>query len=53
MRFAYRQALEKVLQENPDEISVAKLIAKEVVPAVQAVVESKIDDFASAGKAQP
>ena len=52
MRFAYRQALEKVLQENPDEISVAKLITKEVVPAVQAVIESKIDDFNSAGKAQ-
>lgn len=51
MRFAYRQALEKVLQENPDEISVAKLISKEVIPAVQAVVESKIDDFNSAGKA--
>ena len=51
MRFAYRQALEKVLQDNPDEISVAKLIGKEVVPAVQSVVESKIDDFASAGKA--
>jgi fructose-bisphosphate aldolase class II len=53
MRFAYRQALEKVLQENPDEISVAKLVSKEVIPAVQAVVESKLDDFASAGKAQP
>lgn len=51
MRYAYRQALEKVLQENPDEISVAKLVGKEVVAAVQAVVESKIDDFASAGKA--
>lgn len=51
MRFAYRQALEKVLQENPDEISVAKLVSKEVVDAVQAVVESKIDDFNSAGKA--
>lgn len=51
MRFAYRQALEKVLEENPDEISVAKLIGKEVIPAVQAVVESKIDDFGSAGKA--
>lgn len=50
MRFAYRQALEKVLEENPDEISVAKLVGKEVVPAVQAVVESKIDDFNSAGK---
>lgn len=51
MRFAYRQALEKVLEENPDEISVAKLVSKEVVGAVQAVVESKIDDFNSAGKA--
>ena len=51
MRYAYRQALEKVLNENPDEISVAKLVNKEVVAAVQAVVESKIEDFASAGKA--
>jgi fructose-bisphosphate aldolase class II len=51
MRFAYRQALEKVLHENPNEISVAKLVTKEVVPAVQAVVESKIEDFNSAGKA--
>jgi fructose-bisphosphate aldolase, class II len=51
MRFAYRQALEKILQENPDEISVAKLTGKAVVPAVQAVVESKIDDLNSAGKA--
>lgn len=51
MRFAYRQALEKVLHENPNEISVAKLITKDVVPAVQAVVESKINDFNSAGKA--
>lgn len=52
MRFAYRQALEKVLQENPREISTAKLISKEVVAAVQAVVENKIDDFNSSGKAQ-
>jgi fructose-bisphosphate aldolase class II len=51
MRFAYRQALEKVLSENPNEISVAKLVGKEVVPAVQAVVESKLSDFNSAGKA--
>lgn len=51
MRYAYRITLEKALQENPDEYSVAKLINKYVVPAVQAVVESKIDDFASAGKA--
>ena len=51
MRFAYRTTLEKALQDNPDEYGVAKLIGKHVVPAVQAVVESKIDDFNSAGKA--
>jgi fructose-bisphosphate aldolase class II len=51
MRFAYRTALEKILRDNPNEYSVAKLIGKEVVPAVQAVVESKLVDFNSAGKA--
>jgi len=51
MRYAYRTTLEKVLKENKDEYSVAKLIAKDVVSAVQTVVESKIDDFNSAGKA--
>lgn len=51
MRYAYRTTLEKVLKENPEEYSVSKLIAKEVVPAVQNVVESKIDDLDSAGKA--
>ena len=51
MRFAYRTTLEKVLHDNPDEYSVAKLISKEVVAAVQEVVESKIDNFNSAGKA--
>ena len=51
MRFAYRTTLEKVLKEHPEEFSVAKLISKEVVDAVQAVVESKIADFNSAGKA--
>lgn len=51
MRFAYRTTLEKVLKTHPDEYSIAKLINKEVLPAVQAVVESKIDDFNSAGKA--
>jgi fructose-bisphosphate aldolase class II len=51
MRIAYRQTLEKVLRENPDEYSVAKLIQQAVVPAVQAVVESKINGFNSAGKA--
>ncbi|MEK7599936.1 MAG: class II fructose-bisphosphate aldolase [Patescibacteria group bacterium] len=51
MRYAYRTALEKILAEKPDEYSIAKLIGTEVVPAVQAIVESKIDDFNSAGKA--
>lgn len=51
MRYAYRTTLEKILADNPKEYSVSKLISKEVVAAVQAVVESKIDDFNSAGKA--
>lgn len=51
MRVAYREALEKVLKDTPDEYSVAKLVNKSVVEAVQAVVESKIDMFNSAGKA--
>lgn len=51
MRYAYRTSLEKILKENPNEYSVAKLINKDVVDAVQAVVESKIDDFNSSGKA--
>lgn len=51
MRIAYRRTLEKTLHENPDEYSVAKLIEKSVVPAVQAVVEEKLEAFNSAGKA--
>lgn len=51
MRIAYRQSLEKALHDNPDEYSVAKLVSKEVVGAVQAVISSKIVDFNSAGKA--
>lgn len=51
MRIAFRETLEKVLDENPDEIAVLKLM-DEVIAAVQAVVESKIDVFGSAGKAQ-
>lgn len=53
MRVAYRTTLEKVLADNPNEYSVSKLISKEVVAAVQSVVESKIDDFNSAGRALP
>ena len=51
MRYAYRTTLEKVLDDNPKEYSVAKLVSKEVVAAVQEVVESKIEDFNSSGKA--
>lgn len=51
MLIAYRTTLEKILKENPNEYSFSKLIGKEVIPAVQAVVESKIDDFNSVGKA--
>lgn len=51
MRVAYRESLEKSLLNNPDEYSVAKLVFSDVIPAVQAVVESKIVDFNSAGKA--
>jgi fructose-bisphosphate aldolase class II len=50
MRIAYRTTLEKVLQENPDQFAVVKLMG-EVRAAVQAVVESKIAAFGSAGKA--
>jgi fructose-bisphosphate aldolase class II len=52
MRVTYRETLEKTLSDNPDEYSVAKLVEKHVIPAVQAVVEAKIDMFNSAGRAQ-
>lgn len=51
MRVAFRQTLERVLKENPDEFAVIKLM-DEVIAAVQAIVESKIDMFGSAGKAK-
>ncbi|MDQ3123439.1 MAG: class II fructose-bisphosphate aldolase [bacterium] len=50
MRKAYRDTLEKVLAENESEYAVVKLM-REVEDAVQAVVESKIALFNSAGKA--
>lgn len=53
MRYAYRKSLEKVLADEPNEYSVAKLIEKAVVPEVQKVIESKLADFNSANKAQP
>jgi len=53
MRYAYRKTLEQVLAENPNEYSVAKLIKEKVIDAVREVVESKLETFNSAGKAQP
>lgn len=50
MRKAYRDTLEKALKDNPSEYAVIKLMDG-VIAAVQAVVESKIDMFNSAGKA--
>lgn len=50
LRFAYRTTLERVLAENPDEYAVFKLMPQ-VLGAVQAVVEEKINAFNSAGKA--
>jgi fructose-bisphosphate aldolase class II len=52
MRVAYRDALEKVLKENPDEYAIVKLMPP-VIEAVQKVVEHKIEMFGSAGKARP
>jgi fructose-bisphosphate aldolase, class II len=50
MRFAFRETLEKVLADHPDEYAVVKLMPA-VYQAVQKVVEEKIDAFGSAGKA--
>lgn len=52
MRIAYRDTLEKVLDENKTEYAVVKLM-DEVIAAVQKVVEAKIDTFNSTGKARP
>jgi len=47
MRYAFRTTLEKVLADNPNQYAVVKLMP-EVITAVQAVVEEKIDMFGSA-----
>lgn len=52
MRKAYRETLERVLKENPDEYAVVKLMPQ-VYGAVQAVVESKLQSYNSIGKARP
>ena len=49
VRQAFRDNLEKVLKENPDQYAVYKIMP-EVISAVQAVVEHKIDVFGSTGK---
>jgi fructose-bisphosphate aldolase class II len=49
LRRAYRDTLEKQLADHKDEYAVVKLMP-EVIAAVQAVVEHKIDVFGSAGK---
>lgn len=50
MRIAFRDTLEKVLREHPEEYAVVKLMP-EVYGAVQQVVEEKINAFGSSGKA--
>jgi fructose-bisphosphate aldolase class II len=50
MRVAFRDTLDAALKANPNEYAVVKLM-DQVIAAVQAVVESKIDDFNSTGKA--
>lgn len=50
MRFVFRQTLEKVLADNPDEYAIVKLMPT-VYEAVQQVVEEKIHAFGSEGKA--
>lgn len=50
MRYVFRKSLEKVLQENPNEYAIMKLMPS-VYTAVQKVVEEKIEAFGSAGRA--
>lgn len=50
MRVAFRNTLEKVLKENPDEYAVVKLMP-DVYKAVQVVVEEKIEAFGSSNRA--
>lgn len=51
LRRAFRDTLEKVLRENPDEYAVVKLMP-EVYKAVQIVVETKLHSYNSIGKAR-
>ncbi len=51
LRIAFRDTLEEVLAENKSEYAVVKLM-DQVIDAVQAVVEDKIDMFDATGKAR-
>jgi fructose-bisphosphate aldolase class II len=51
MRVAYHDTLLETLKANAGEYSVSKLVNKDVIPAVQKVVEQKLDSLNSAGKA--
>lgn len=50
LRVAFRSTIDEVLDDNPDQVAVVKLMP-EVENAVQAVVEEKMSVFNSAGKA--
>jgi fructose-bisphosphate aldolase class II len=52
MRKVYRETLEQILKDNPQEFAIVKIIGT-VIDAVQAVVEEKLDIFLAAGKALP
>ncbi len=50
MRYAFRTTLEKVLQDNPNQYAVVKLMP-EVIASVRIVVEQKIEMFGATGRA--
>jgi fructose-bisphosphate aldolase class II len=50
LRVAYRNTLEKTLNENPNEYAIIKLLDP-VIESLQKVVEEKIGAFGSSGKA--
>ena len=50
MRVAFRDTLVKVLEDNPEEYAVVKLMPT-VYEAVQKVVEEKIEAFGSSDRA--
>lgn len=52
LRYTFRTELEKVMDMNPGEFAIMKLMP-DVIKAVQGVVEDKLEMFGSVGKAQP